>query len=171
MQIKPYYWHRGRVSMIANWQVTFDSILKHVRETEYNVHPLSKNPAVRKKIAEMAIDLKVSRLLIYRLAWMLSKGLDVSDCSTIHKIIGDNVFLRLGNNAMQVLGLAGQLGGEVSFLNLSSGQLGGGASYAPLSGMMEAMYRGVSHSHFAGSGGATTAKNFLAIHGLGLPEF
>ena len=157
MRVKPYYWHKSRVLDLGSQQMFLDGLVKYVRETESNGQPLSKNPAVRQKIAELAIDRKTFRLLVYRLAWERSKGLDISACSTTIKIICDGIFLRFGNKAMQVLGLAGQLGG--------------GASYAPLSGIIEGIYRFGALYQFIDSGGASTARNLMATHILGLPEF
>ena len=155
LKTKPFYLHKGRVSMLVDSQKTLDSLVKYVKETEINGQPLSRNPAVRQKLAEMAIDIKAFRLLVYRMAWMLSEGLDVSDCATSLAVISNDISLRLGNKTLQVLGLLGQLGG--------------GASYAPFSGMMEAIYRGGIISHF-NCGGSTVARNVLATERLGLPE-
>jgi alkylation response protein AidB-like acyl-CoA dehydrogenase len=153
---KDCYWHKARVWTYVNWQKIFDAIVQYVKKTRADGRLLSQNPAVRQKIAEMMIDLKALRLLIYRLSFMRSTGLDTLGFAAILKIIGDGAFLRLANNAMQILGLFGQLGG--------------GTSHAPLSGMMEAMYRAAAIYHYVDSGGAVKAKDFLAAYGLGLPE-
>ena len=134
----------------------FDEIVDYVKNTQANGRSLNKNPVVRRKIAEMKIDLKALRLLIYRLSSMRSAGLDALGFSAVLKITGDKAFLRLANNAMQILGLVGQLGG--------------GTSNTPLSGMMEAMYRATSIYHYVDSGGAVKAKDFLATYEFGLPE-
>lgn len=156
LRTKDCYWHKARVWTYVNWQKMFDAIVQYVKNTRANGRLLSKNPAVRQQIAEMIIDLKALRLLIYRLSFMRSAGLDTLGLAAILKIIGDDAFLRLANNAMQILGLFGQLGG--------------GTSYTPLSGMMEAMYRAAAIYHYVDSGGAVKAKDFLATYGLGLPE-
>jgi alkylation response protein AidB-like acyl-CoA dehydrogenase len=154
MQTKAHYWHKGRPSGLGTYQRKFDSLTQYVRETQSNGHPLGENPAVRQKIAEMAIDLKVLRLLIYRVAWMLSKGLDALTFAAILKVLADDIQLRFDNNAMQILGL--------------SGQLGGGASYAPISGIFEAAYVADVGRHVGDT--YATAKNIVATYGLGLPE-
>jgi alkylation response protein AidB-like acyl-CoA dehydrogenase len=156
VKTKMNYWHKSRVFMFVGFQLKFNKIVEYVRETEINGYKPRKDPLVRQKIAQMAIDVEAQRYLMYRLAWLKSKGLDTSSCSAVLNVIGNDMSLRANNYVMQILGL--------------SGQLGQGVSYAPLSGTMEWMYRGDVISHFV-SGGSFIGKNSLAYDCLGLPKY
>lgn len=156
MQNKAYYWNKGRFRRLGGLQRMFDSLVQYTKETESNGYLLSQNPSVRQKLAEMAIDIKVLRLLNYRLAWMLSKDLDALDLAAILKVFSNEALLRFGNSAMQILGLYGQLQGE--------------SRYAPLAGIMERAYRANVMAHFVDSGGACITRGFIATHTLSLPE-
>lgn len=155
MQTKSYYWVKDRIMILANQRRMFDDLISYVKQTESDGQPLSKNPAVRQKMTEMAIDIKAIRLLSYRRAWMLSKGFDDLTFTAVFKVIADSVNLRFAHNATQILGL--------------SGQLGGGSSYAPVAGLVTESYLVNSIWHFI-DGGTNIARNFIAAHKLGLPE-
>jgi alkylation response protein AidB-like acyl-CoA dehydrogenase len=156
MQTKAYYWHKARATQMGRLQRMFDSLVQYVRETQSNGAPLSQNPLVRQKLAEMAIDIKAVRLLNYRMAWMLSKDLDALDLAAILKVFANEATSRFSNSAMQILGLYGQLQR--------------GSRYAPLTGIIERAYLADAGRRWIDSGVWVT-RNFIATHGLGLPEF
>jgi alkylation response protein AidB-like acyl-CoA dehydrogenase len=156
MQTKDYYWTKGGMYRLGSAQRMFDNIVQYVKETQNNGQPLSRNPLVRQKVTEMAIDIKACRLLYYRLAWMLSKGLDSLAFAALVKVFADDVCFKFSNSAMQILGLYGQLGR--------------GSSYAPLSGIMEQIYPAKALHVFVDCG-VLVVRNLIATHGLGLPEF
>jgi len=153
MQSKAVYWHKGQAGPVGRMSRLFDTIIQYTKETESNGHSLSQNPLVRQKLAQMATEIRVRRLLIYRLAWMESKGLDALPIAAILKVINDEASLRFASNAMQILGLYGQLEGE--------------SKYAPLRGTVEGMYQAIVIMLFV-DGGASVTRNFIATHVLGL---
>jgi alkylation response protein AidB-like acyl-CoA dehydrogenase len=156
MRNKVWYWNKGRARRLGSLQRGFDMVVKYVKETESNGHPLSQDPLIRQKIANMAIDLHAIRLLTYRVAWMQSKGLDALSIEVIVKVIHDEAMLRFTNWAMQILGLAGQLQDD--------------SKYAPLKGVVQEAYRQNSLRHFYDGGGPCAIRSFIASYNLGLPE-
>ncbi len=52
----------------------FEEIVAYVKETKRNGRPLSDDPVLRQKIADMAADLEVANLLAYRVPWLIDKG-------------------------------------------------------------------------------------------------
>lgn len=156
MKTKDNYWLTDRTVILETQHRIFDELVKYVRETKSGGRPLSQNPAVRRKIAEMAIDIQTVRLFYYRWAWMLSKGLDAFTFAATYKVLADSICFGFPNKAMQILGLFGQLAG--------------GSSHAPFGGMVEALYRLTSIFHFV-DGGSLAARNYIATLVLGLPEF
>jgi len=156
MRNKVWYWNKGRARRLGTLQRGFDIVVKYVKETESNGHPLSQDPLIRQKIANMAIDLHAIRLLTYRVAWMQSKGLDALSIEVIVKVIHDEVMLRFCNSAMQILGLAGQLQKD--------------SKYAPLKGILQEAYIQNSLRNFYDGGGPCAIRSFIASYNLGLPE-
>lgn len=157
MQNKVWYWNKGRARRLGTLQRGFDMIIKYVKETESNGHPLSQDPLIRQKIANMAIDLHAVRLLTYRVAWMQSKGLDALSIEAIVKVIHDEALLRFCNSAMQILGLTGQLQKD--------------SKYAPLKGILQEAYIQNSLRNFYDGGGPCAMRSFIASYDLGLPEY
>lgn len=156
MQVKAYYWIKALTYRLGTLQRRFDSLVQYTKETQSNGYLLSQNPSVRQKLANMAIDIKVFRLLTYRVAWMLSEDLDALDFAAVFKVFGSEAVIRSSNSVMQVLGLYGQLQR--------------GSRYAPLNGATERTYRGDAYWHWLDTGVSAT-RSFIATHGLGLPEF
>jgi len=156
MRNKVWYWNKGRARRLGTLQRGFDIVVKYVKETESNGHPLSQDLLIRQKIANMAIDLHTIRLLTYRVAWMQSKGLDALSIEVIVKVIHDEVMLRFCNSAMQILGLAGQLQKD--------------SKYAPLKGILQEAYIQNSLRNFYDGGGPCAIRSFIASYNLGLPE-
>jgi alkylation response protein AidB-like acyl-CoA dehydrogenase len=103
----------------------------------------------------MAIEVEISRLFSYRVAWMYTKGLSPNYEVSISKIYGSEMLQHLAQVGMQILGL--------------KGQLMPGSKWAPLAGRVGRLYL----AHVARTiGGGTTEiqKNIIAQRGLGLPR-
>ena len=86
---------------------------------------------------------------------MLNEGLTLTHEGAIVKVFADEMNQRLGNIAMQVLGLYSQLEG--------------GSKWVPLRGYFERLYR---YNVGASIGGGTSElnRNAIATAGLGLPR-
>jgi len=87
---------------------------------------------------------------------METKGLDIFNLANITRVFDVEAQIRFSSTAMQLLGLCGQLQS--------------GSRYAPLGGIMELLYRETALQLMQRSG-PSYIKNFIAAHGLGLPEF
>ncbi|MBI2858120.1 MAG: acyl-CoA/acyl-ACP dehydrogenase [Chloroflexi bacterium] len=155
MQIRADYWFKSQAYYCGNMQGLLERLIRHAKETKSGRMPLSQDAAVRQKLARMATDINTLRLLTYRMAWVLDRrGPDVLPFSAIATVFTNETILSFANSAMQVLGLWGQLES--------------GSEHAPLSGVIENLYRGSTIKHF-GSLGLNVTKNFVATYGLGLP--
>jgi alkylation response protein AidB-like acyl-CoA dehydrogenase len=134
---------------------TFDEVMQYARETYHNGKPLYKDPVIRDKLARLAIELEVARLLAARVVWMLEGGVVAYYEASIAKVFVTELEQRLVNAGMQILGL--------------HGQLKKGSKWAPLEGKIEDAYR---HSVMATIGGGSTEvqRMIIAIAGLGLPR-
>lgn len=132
----------------------FQDLVQYAKETHRNGKPVGEDPIIRQKLAQLAIELEVGRLLGYRLAWLLSKGGVPYAEASMTKVFTTELERRLANTAMQILGLHGQLkeGPQV-----------------PFKGFMEWWYR-FSLLQAVGGGTNEIQRMIIAIAGLGLPR-
>ncbi|MEE9324998.1 MAG: acyl-CoA dehydrogenase family protein [Dehalococcoidia bacterium] len=132
-----------------------DLLVEYVINTARNGDPLADDPLIKHKLAEMAIEIEVGRLLFYRQAWMLSRGLIPSYESSIAKLYSTELLQRIAAWGMELLGLCGQLGN--------------GTFRAPLRGLIKDFYLH-SISGTVGAGTSEIQRNIVAQRGLGLPR-
>jgi len=128
--------------------------IQYAKETQYKGKPLSEDPVIRQKLAEMAIELEVGSMVQAHASWMVSQGLVPAIESTIAKVFSTELQQRLLNTAMQVLG--------------PYGQLQEGSKWVPLKGMIERNYRAAVLATFGG-GSSEILRNIIATRGLELP--
>ena len=146
---------REGITYTARARKPLDLLIDYVRETRLNGMPLARDPAVQHKLAEMVLETEVSRLLSYRIAWLVDQGQEPQHESSICKLFSSELLLRVANAGMQILGL--------------SGQLVEGDKWAPLKGRLQRMYLW-SVSEPIGGGTSEIQRNIIATRGLGLPR-
>lgn len=133
----------------------FEDIVEYAKKTCVNGLPLSKDPLIRQKLAERAIELEAARLLYYQLAYILDKKSIPNYQSSMEKLFATEVAQRITETGMEVLGLYGQLKAE--------------SKRAPLAGQVEFFYRSsVVETIYAGT--SEIQRNIIALRGLGLPR-
>ena len=142
-------------ALVAAHRRILDELIEYARQTCHNGYPLSKEPLVRHKLAELAIEIRVGEALAYRLVWILSKGAVPFHEASISKVFTSELEQRLTNSGMQIMGLYGQLK-EVS-------------KWAHLKGRMEYMYR-FAILGTIGGGTNEIQRSIIAFMGLGLPR-
>ncbi|MFQ5874380.1 MAG: acyl-CoA dehydrogenase family protein [Dehalococcoidia bacterium] len=146
---------REGITYTARAQRPLDELIPYVKETKRNGRPLAQDPSVRHKLSEMVLETEVSRLLAYRMAWLVDQGKVPSHEASITKLFSSEMLLRVANVGMQVLGLGGQL---VE-----------GSKWVPLKGRFRRMYLW-SISEPIGGGTSEIQRNIIATRGLGLPR-
>ena len=134
---------------------TLEDVIAYCREARADGGRLIDRPAVRHKLAELQIEFAVGRLLCYRVAWMQAAGLIPNYEASIAKLYGSELQTRLGNAAVNLPGLAGQLTR--------------GSAYAPLEGSLERYYL-AAQSYTIAAGTSEVQRNIIAMRGLGLPR-
>lgn len=155
LEDKPFYLHKEQGSEVGAVRRSFEDLVQYTRETRKDGCLLSQDPTVRQKLAEMATNIRIMRLLSYRMAWMESEGMDVSHIAYVARVFNVEAWLKFNSVAMQLVGLAGQLEP--------------GSSYAPLGGAMNRHYQYDAIQFFT-RGSPSYAKSLIATHGLGMPE-
>ena len=133
----------------------FDEIVDYTKETIVDEKPLSKNPLIRQKLAQLSIEIEVTRLLYYQLAHILDKGGIPNYQSSMEKTFATELSQRITNMGMDILGLYGQLKE--------------GSKWAQLEGKIENYYR-TSIVQTIVAGTSEIQRNIIAQRGLGLPR-
>lgn len=133
---------------------SFEQLVEYARETQQSGALLGKDPLVRSKLAELAIEVEIVRCLTYRHAWLRDRGLIPNYEASMIKVFSSELRQRLFQCGMEMLGLYGQLKE--------------GSKWAPLNGSIEHEARSSSHATIFG-GSSEIMRNIIALRGLGLP--
>ncbi|MFQ5874787.1 MAG: acyl-CoA dehydrogenase family protein [Dehalococcoidia bacterium] len=146
---------RSAVEYAAISKRALDETIKYARETRSNGKPLILMPGVRNKIANIAIEIEVSYMLSYQIAWLQSRGEVPNKEASIGKLFGTEVEQHTFRTAMEVLGLYGQFSR--------------GSEKLPIKGFIKHHYLH-SISDTIGAGTSEIQRNIIATRGLGLPR-
>ena len=146
---------RSGIENPAGARRVLEQLVGYAKETKHNGRTLITDPVISAKLAEMAVEIEVARLLCYRVAWMQGQNLVPNTEASISKVFGTEMVLRLANTGMQILGLRGQVKQ--------------GSKWAPLQRFIEHSYL-VSVSFTIGAGTSEIQRNIIATRGLGLPK-
>lgn len=139
-----------RISTTAGLERDFHEVVDYIKENGKR-----KDPLIRQRIAELAIDIESAKLLSLRVVWMLNSGKVPNYEAAMLKMIVAETEQRLVNTVMQIFGLYGQLRG--------------GSKWAPLNGKYEWRYRD-SLEALVTRGTSEIMRNIIAQRGLGLPR-
>jgi alkylation response protein AidB-like acyl-CoA dehydrogenase len=137
---------------IERW---FEELVGYTKVTLKNGLPLSKDPCIRQKLADIAIEINVARNLVRRVAWLQDKEIIPSYESAILKVFITELYQRLAREGLEITGLYGILRKD--------------SKYSVLKGIMEHHFRA---SFVATIGGCSSEimRNIIALRGLGLPR-
>jgi len=142
--------------VLHNARRYFEQLVQYCKETYTNGQPLAKDPVIRNRLAEMAIEIEVGRNLGDRLNWMTSQEMLTVLPSCQIKVHGANVAQRVASLGMQILGPYGQLDEKSKWA-----KLGGRMKHTYLSSVALSMAGGTSE----------ISRNIIAgRYGLGLPS-
>jgi alkylation response protein AidB-like acyl-CoA dehydrogenase len=144
-----------RAWTIGDVRRDFDELVDYCRKTERNGKPLSKDPLVRQKLAQLAIELEVAWLFACRVACMIDKGLVPDHSASILKVFGSELEQHVAKSGIEILGLYGPLTKE--------------SPWAQLNGRMGYIYP--DHVRYPISRGTNEIqRTIIAQRGLGMPR-
>ena len=146
---------RSGVDYSAGSRRTLENLVDFCKESKRNGRPLAEDPLVRRRLADLAIEVDVSRLISYNVAWMQSQGLVPNNEASMGKVFGTELQQRVARDGMAILGLFGQLEPD--------------SKYAALGGRIEKAYM-TSISATLAAGTSEIQRNIIATRGLGLPR-
>ena len=144
---------RSGVGYSAGARRTLEALVKYARQTERNGEPLSKNPNVRRKLAQRFTETEIARWLAYKVAWMQSQDMIPNAEASMSKMYGTELTQRVARTGMEILGMAGQISQ--------------GSKWAPLEGHIQQLYLSSVSSTIA-AGTSEIQRNIVAQRGLGL---
>lgn len=108
----------GRCLRHAGSKKDLEELVEYVNESSYDGRGLRENQVLRDTLAEVAVELEVSRMLNYKAAWLLNKGASISWESSVVKIFADELGQRIANVGLQILGPEVQLRGDSKWTSL-----------------------------------------------------
>lgn len=91
-------------SAVGGAQCAFDHAVKYAKErTQFNV-PISAHQAIQFMIAEMAMKIEASRLLVHKAAWLLDNNKPNTQLASYAKAFAADAFMEVATDAVQVYG-------------------------------------------------------------------
>jgi alkylation response protein AidB-like acyl-CoA dehydrogenase len=98
----------GNATMsLAIAQATLDYVVHYVQERNQFGKPLIDFQSVQTRLADMAIKVEASRLLIYQAVWSASEGLPSVKHSSIAKCFANEMVRDVAGNGLQLMGAYG----------------------------------------------------------------
>ena len=155
---------RSNLSVSAGMRRSLEELVAFCAETKSNPSTSSgpggrrliDKTTVRHRLAELWIEVNVTRLLAYRVVTMQERGLVPNYEASIVKVFNSEGNQRLARAGIQILGLYGQLAAD--------------SPYARLRGRFERSYMTSVGSTIA-AGTSEIQRNIIASRGLGLPRY
>ncbi len=141
---------RSGIGYAATFQRILEELVEYAKE-----RTCDKDPIIRQKLAEMAVEIEVSRMMCYRIAWMFSRDLHPSYESSMSMVFTSELLRRLADVGMDIAGPYGQLERD--------------SKWAVLQGRIERLCLNCL-SIGVGGGSNEIQRNIIAQRGLGLPR-
>ncbi|MFI9829955.1 acyl-CoA dehydrogenase family protein [Streptomyces sp. NPDC051913] len=99
---------KGRMSVAAGCvgiaQAALDAAVRYAGEREQFGKPIASHQLVQELISDIAVDVDAARLLTWRVADLVDRGLPFATESSKAKLFASEAAVRAANNALQVFG-------------------------------------------------------------------
>ncbi|RJQ25940.1 MAG: acyl-CoA dehydrogenase [Peptococcaceae bacterium] len=89
---------------VGNAQTVVDEALQYAKERVQFGRPIGNFQAIAHMLADMQTEVEAARLLTYRAAWMLTKGIPCLKEVSMAKLFGSETFVKAASIGMQILG-------------------------------------------------------------------
>jgi len=146
---------RSGVQRSAGGQRILEELVQFAKENNWNGQALARRPEIRNRLADMAIEVEVSRMISYRIGDLQSKGEVFNREASVGKAFGSEMQQRLYRTGMNMLGLYGTLYK--------------GSKWSPLQSRIQRGFLS-SFSATIAAGTSEIQRNVIANRGLGLPR-
>ncbi|MFE5938113.1 acyl-CoA dehydrogenase family protein [Streptomyces sp. NPDC056470] len=99
---------KGRMSVAAGCvgiaQAALDAAVRYAGEREQFGKPIASYQLVQELISDIAVDVDAARLLTWRVADLVDRGLDFATAASQAKLFASEAAVRAANSALQVFG-------------------------------------------------------------------
>jgi alkylation response protein AidB-like acyl-CoA dehydrogenase len=85
-------------------RASYEYALAYAKEREAFGEPIASRQAIAFMLAEMAIEIEATRLMVWEAAWLLDQGQDATREANLVKRYADDMVLTVTDNGVQVLG-------------------------------------------------------------------
>lgn len=116
---------------IGNAQGALDQAIRYAKERRQFGRPIGEFQAIKHLIADLQTEVDAARLLVYRAAWLIDRGVPCRKEVSMAKLMTSEVSLRVATAGMQILGGYAQLPEfdmERHWRNAKQSTVGGGTS-------------------------------------------
>ena len=145
---------RSNIASISGARRTVHDLVRWAQEGTPGCRPWDK-PGVRLKLADLALEAEIGRLLAYRTVWLQAQGKVPNYEASIGKVWMAGLGVKVANAGINLLGM--------------HGQLAPGSPAAKLYGRLVTSYL-LAVSGPIGGGTGEIQRNIIATRGLGLPR-
>jgi alkylation response protein AidB-like acyl-CoA dehydrogenase len=116
---------------LGNAQVALDDAIEYAKNRVQFGRPISQFQVIKHMLADMALEVDAARLLVYRVAWLITQGRSCTKEASMAKLWASETLFRTATNGMQILGGYGQMAEydmERYFREGKQAMVGGGTS-------------------------------------------
>ena len=142
-----------RMFVVGDNRRLLEDLVKYTRNTKRDGKLLSKDPVIRQKLGQLAVEVELAELLFYQLAYLLDRGTVANYQASMQKVFASETAMHLGDAATQILGPIGQLRES--------------SKWVALNGLTQFWYKWGFVFTVAG-GTSEVQRNIIALRGLGL---
>lgn len=146
---------RSGVALPAHARRNLEELTEYVKEARDRGLTDRELAVVRRKLADMAVEIEVGRMLAYRIVSLQSRGIIPNYEASASKLYGTEMMRRFFDAGLSILGLYGQLKRD--------------SRWSRVQGRWERGYL-ASLGGTVGGGTSEIQRNVIAIRGLGLPR-
>jgi alkylation response protein AidB-like acyl-CoA dehydrogenase len=146
---------RVAIGITGGLRRLLDDLTAWCRDTTIDGAAPAARPEVQRRLAELAVDVELARLLNHRAAWLIDAGRPASVEASMTKVFTTELHARASSAALDLLGPAGQLDPH--------------DARAPIAGLAQLMYRAAPYLRFGG-GTNEIQRDIVAQRGHDLPR-
>lgn len=146
---------RSGVEYSSSTRRTLEELVEFCKEHKRNGKLLSEDPIIRHNLSQLAVDVEISKMMSYNIAYMQSQNIVPNKEASMGKAFGTELQQRIARQGMKILGLYGQLEPD--------------SKYVLLQGRLEKAYM-ISVSATIAAGTSEIQRGIIATRGLGLPR-
>ena len=112
-------------------QAAFDAALSYARQRQQFGQPIANFQAIQWMLADMATQIEMARLLLYKACWLRDNKREFSKEAAMAKLVCSEVFRECANHAVQIhggYGLMNEYRAEKFYRNQKLLEIGEGTS-------------------------------------------